>query len=65
MEYFLPYQLKTDRTVTIAATMECKLVKEESQEMREARSSRGKGGKINGLRVLVGLEAMESGFQRE
>lgn len=45
--------------------MECKLVKEESQDMREARSSRGKGGKINGLRVLVGLEAMESGFQRE
>lgn len=45
--------------------MESKLVKEESQDMREVRSSRGKGGKINGLKVLVGLEAMESGFQRE
>ena len=45
--------------------MESELVKEESQDMREARTSRGKGGKINGLKALVGLEAMESGFQRE
>lgn len=45
--------------------MESKLVKEESQDLREARSSRGKGGKINGLKVLVGLEATESGFQGE
>lgn len=45
--------------------MESKLVKEESQDMREARSSRGEGGKINELKVLVGLEAMELGFRRE
>ena len=40
-------------------------MKEESQDMREARNSRGKGGKINGPKALVGLEAMELGFQRE
>ena len=45
--------------------MESKLVKEESQDMREARSRRGEGGKINELKVLVGLEAMELGFRRE
>ena len=33
MEYFLPYQLKTDRTVTIAATMECKLVSPEGTQI--------------------------------
>ena len=40
-------------------------MKEESQDMREARSSRGEGGKINELKFLVGLEVMELGFWRE